>query len=124
MHLPLFVLLIFFGAPGLCAPDRQFQEWVGEEKLLSNDLSTSPILNSPAPTEVTLDPDQQAEVEAKKMTPRNIAIDLSRIIILYVFIVLIIYGIWMRAMGPVFQVIAKYQPPSGEKRARSAVEEV
>ncbi|UMM41694.1 hypothetical protein L5515_017844 [Caenorhabditis briggsae] len=124
MHLPLFLFLIFFGAPGLCAPDRQFQEWVGEENLFSNNLSTSPILNSPAPTEVTLDPDQQAEVDAKKMTPRNIAIDLSRIIILYVFIVLIVYGIRMRAMGPVFQVMVKYQPPSGEKRVRPVMEEV
>ncbi|CAS00010.1 Protein CBG27732 [Caenorhabditis briggsae] len=58
------------------------------------------------------------------MTPRNIAIDLSRIIILYVFIVLIVYGIWMRAMGPVFQVMVKYQPPSGEKRVRPVMEEV
>ncbi|CAP33118.1 Protein CBG14664 [Caenorhabditis briggsae] len=123
MHFPLFLLLIFFGAPAFCAPDRQFQEWVGGEKLFSNDISTSPVLNSPAPTEVSLDPDQQAEVEAKKMTARNIAIDLRRIIIICVFLVLIVYDIWMRAMGPAFQVIVKYQPP-GEKRFCSAVEEV
>ncbi|CAO4385455.1 unnamed protein product [Caenorhabditis nigoni] len=119
MHLPLFLLLVFFGAPAFCAPDRQLQEWIGEEKLLSDDLPTPPVLNSPAPTEVTLNPDQQAEVEATKMTP----IDLRSILIICVFLALIVYDICMRAMCPGFQKIVKYHPP-GEKRVRSAVEDV
>ncbi|PIC18377.1 hypothetical protein B9Z55_024292 [Caenorhabditis nigoni] len=119
MHLPLFLLLVFFGAPAFCAPDRQLQEWIGEEKLFSDDLPTPPVLNSPVPTEVTLNPDQQAEVEAKKMTP----IDLRSIMVICVFLVLIVYDICMRAMGPGFRVIVKYQPP-GKKRVCSAVEDV